>query len=239
MSLTLSIADLAETFPDFRAAVLLATGLTIPADRPDALDAEIARRETACRDRQAGKALSEIPGIAAWRDAYKRFGIKKTSYRSSVERLVKNVLADRPLARINGFVDAYNAVSLDHVLPVGADDVACIGDSVAFRFSQQGDTFYPLGREDAENDPPKPGEVVLASGSAVLCRRWNWYQDARSPITEGTRAALVTIQSNGIGDPEAAAEDLAGLLDRTCGATSAVALVSASRPEAVFDQINA
>ncbi len=239
MSLTVSITDFAETFPDFRAAAVLTTGLTIPAERPDALQAEIARREILCRDRHAGSALSEIAGIAAWRDAYKKFGIKKTSYRSSVERLVKNVLADRPLACINGFVDAYNAVSLDHVLPIGADDVACIGDAVAFRFSREDDTFYPLGREDAENDPPKPGEVVLASGSAVLCRRWNWYQDARSPITEGTRAALVTIQSNGVGDPEAAAADLADLLDRTCGATSTIELLSASRPEIVFKHINA
>ncbi|MEM1046775.1 MAG: phenylalanine--tRNA ligase beta subunit-related protein [Pseudomonadota bacterium] len=239
MPLTLSIAELTETFPDFRAAVILATDLNIPAERPEALDPEIARREAACRERHEGAALSEIPGVAAWREAYKKFGIKKTSYRSSVERIVKNVLADRPLARINGFVDAYNAVSLEHVLPVGADDVACIDDTVAFRFSRKDDTFYPLGKEDAENDPPKPGEVVLASGTAVLCRRWNWYQDARSPITENTRAALVTIQSNGFGDPHAAAEDLADLLKHTCGATSTIEIVSAERPEAVFEPVNA
>ena len=34
--------------------------------------------------------LSAIPGVAAWRSAYRAFGIKKTSYRSSVERLVKH-----------------------------------------------------------------------------------------------------------------------------------------------------
>ena len=32
--------------------------------------------------------LADIPGIAAWRQAYRAFGIKRTSYRSSVERLV-------------------------------------------------------------------------------------------------------------------------------------------------------
>ena len=67
--------------------------------------------------------MSQIPGIAAWRAAYKGFGIKQTRYRSSVERLVKNVLAGRPLARVNAFVDLYNAVSLAHVLPLGADDL--------------------------------------------------------------------------------------------------------------------
>jgi DNA/RNA-binding domain of Phe-tRNA-synthetase-like protein len=54
--------------------------------------------------------LADIPGVAAWRKAYRAFGIKRTSYRSSVERLMKNALADRPLPEINAFVDAYNAV---------------------------------------------------------------------------------------------------------------------------------
>ena len=56
--------------------------------------------------------LSSIPGVAAWRSAYKGFGIKSTSYRSSVERLVKRVLAGDALPRINAFVDLYNALSL-------------------------------------------------------------------------------------------------------------------------------
>lgn len=230
MNIRLTIEDLADDFPNFEVAVVLASSLDISEQRPGGLDTLIEQRETACRDRFPDIPLSEIEGIAAWRQAYRQFGIKKTSYRSSVERLVKNVLADRRLPAINSFVDCYNAVSLDHVLPIGADDADRMETDAAFRYARDDDTFFPLGKPDAENDPPKSGEVVLASGSNVLCRRWNWYQDARSPITSTTQYALITIQSNGWGDVREATDDLFQLLDRFCGAQCSMAIASAQTP---------
>jgi DNA/RNA-binding domain of Phe-tRNA-synthetase-like protein len=219
MPVTLTIAPLVERFPEFRVAVLLAAGVTILEGRPAALEAEIAAREAACRRDYGSLELSAIPGVAAWRTAYKGFGIKKTSYRSSVERLVKRVTAGDRLPAVNAFVDAYNAVSLVHVLCAGADDLDRVAPPVAFRFSAPGDTFLDMGVETGEDaeDPPKPGEVVLADTRHVLCRRWNWRQDRRSAISAETRRALVTIQSNGWGDVEAAAADLTTLIEAQCG----------------------
>ena len=64
-----------------------------------------------------------------------------------------------------------------------------------------------MGAEAGEdpNDPPKAGEVVYADARHVLCRRWNWRQDARSAVSTRTRRAALTVQSNGFGDVEAAA----------------------------------
>ncbi len=232
MPLFLTIEDLVPAFPDFRVAVVIAERLAVAAERTAALDAEIAAWEEACRAQWGGIELSAIPGIAAWRAAYRAFGIKKTSYRCSVERLVKNVLAERSLPRINGFVDAYNAVSLSHVLCVGADDLDRVEGDLAFRFSREGDSFVDMAAEEGEdpNDPPKPGEVVYADAAKVLCRRWNWRQDARSIITPQTRRAVVTLQSNGVGDVEAAAADLVALLERDCGASCTHALAHAGQP---------
>ncbi len=232
MSRVLDISELVPSFPGFRVAAVLADGLTIPPQRPLELDALIAEREEACRARLAGMELSAIPGIAAWRQAYRAFGIKRTSYRPSVERLVKNVLADRPLPRINSFVDGYNAVSLTHVVPLGADDLDKVEGDLAFRYARDGDSFVDMGAEEGEdpNDPPKPGEVVYADGVKVLCRRWNWRQDARSVITPETRSAVITVQWNGIGDLEAAVADLKDILRRFCGARVACAVADADRP---------
>jgi DNA/RNA-binding domain of Phe-tRNA-synthetase-like protein len=176
--------------------------------------------------------LSAIPGVAAWRAAYRAFGIKRTSYRSSVERLVKNVLAGRSLPAINGFVDAYNAVSLTHVLCLGADDLDHVVGDLAFRIARPGDSFIDMGAEPGEdpNDPPKEGEVVYADVEKVLCRRWNWRQDARSVITPATRRAVVTVQSNGAGDLEAAVADLVDLIGRFCGGRSTVVVADAATP---------
>lgn len=226
-----SIADITPAFPHCRVAVVVAEGLVIPPQRPPVLDALIADREAACRAQWAGTELSQIGGVAAWRAAYKAFGIKQTRYRSSVERLVKNVLAGRELARINGFVDAYNAVSLAHVLPLGADDLDKVAPPLAFRYAREGDTFVDMADgAEAGDEAPKPGEVVYADSRHVLCRRWNWRQDARSLITGATTRAVVTLQSNGAGDVQAAADDLVDLIGRFCGGRCRVAVLNAAHP---------
>ena len=190
----ISIADITNAFPDYRVAVVVAEGLTIAPERPAALDALIAQREEAARATWGGTELSQIPGVAAWRAAYKGFGIKQTRYRSSVERLVKNVLAGRPLARVNAFVDLYNAVSLAHVLPLGADDLGKVTPPLAFRYAREGDSFVDMAEAGEQPEAPKPGEVVYADAAHVLCRRWNWRQDARTLITPATTRAIVTVQ---------------------------------------------
>ncbi len=236
MSLSLSIAELLPRFPDFRCAVVLAEGLAIPPERSPALDALIARREADCRTRWEGTELSEIPGVAAWRAAYKGFGIRKTSYRSSVERLVKRVKAGERLPVVNGLVDLYNAVSLAHVFCCGADDLDRLAPPLAFRFARPGDTFVDMGAEagDDPNDPPKDGEVVYADERHVLCRRWNWRQDARTGLDPATTRAVITIQANGWGDLDAAVTDLTDLVGHYAGGACRVAIADASRPTITF-----
>ncbi|HWA81956.1 MAG TPA: phenylalanine--tRNA ligase beta subunit-related protein [Fimbriimonadaceae bacterium] len=231
----IDISEIAGNFPGFRVAVVLAEGLEIAAERQPELAATIAEREAACRERWGKMELSEIPGIAVWRKAYRAFGIKKTSYRSSVERLVKNTLAGRGLPVINAFVDAYNAVSLAHVMPLGADDLDHVVGDLAFRYSRPDDRFLDMARgedgiEGSEADPPKEGEVVYADGEKLLCRRWNWRQDMRSLVTPLTHRAVVTVQMNGEGDLDAAVADLIDLVGRFCGGKGTVAIADRNRP---------
>jgi DNA/RNA-binding domain of Phe-tRNA-synthetase-like protein len=226
----ISIAEITNAFPDYRVAFVVAEGLTIAPERPPALEALIAEREAAARARWIGTELSQIPGIAAWRAAYKGFGIKQTRYRSSVERLLKNVLAGRPLARVNAFVDLYNAVSLGAVLPLGADDLDKVTPPLCFRTAREGDSFVDMAEEGDVPEAPKPGEVVYADAAHVLCRRWNWRQDARSIIRPETRRAVVTVQANGAGDVAAGANDLIDLITKFCGGTYRMAVLDRTRP---------
>jgi len=227
----IDISEIAPAFPDFRVAVVIAENLEIGADRPPELQALIAQREAAARKTWKGKELSDIPGVAAWRRAYRGFGIKRTSYRSSVERLLKNVLADRGLPHINPFVDAYNAVSLAHVMPLGADDLDKVTGDIAFRYARVGDEFVDMASGDTPQlDPPKEGEVVYADEERVLCRRWNWRQNLRSLVTPLTTRAVVTVQMNGVGDLGAAIADLTDLVRRFAGGTTRVYVVDRMRP---------
>ena len=234
----LSIADMTERFPDFRVAFVLAEPLTIAPKRSAALAREIAVAEEQCRRRWDGMELSAIPEVAAWRVAYKGFGVKRTSYRSSAERLIKRVVAGQPLPEINALVDLTNMVSLETGLCLGCDDLDKTSGDLVFRFSRPSDSFVDMGAvagQDANedpNDPPKDGEVVYADARHVLCRRWNWRQDARTAASPGTRRAVLTAQSNGVGDVEAAAGRLGKLIGRECEATCRVEVLDRARPTA-------
>lgn len=228
---SLDISEVIPRFPDFRVAVVELEGEGVPDERPAQIEAYVGAAETACRARWAGYELSAIPGVAAWRRAYKGFGIKSTSYRSSVERLVKRVLAGGDLPRVNAFVDLYNAVSLKHVLCLGADDLDKVAGELTFRFARAGDHFIdmaPLEGLPAEQ-PPKDGEVVYAAGSHILCRRWNWRQDARTIVSANTTRVVLTIQSNGVGVVEDAARDLAAIAHDALGYASRVVTADAAQ----------
>lgn len=233
---TLSIADVSSRVPDFRVALVACRGDGLALDRSPAVEAYVAKAQADCRTRWAGAELSSIPGVAAWRQAYKGFGIKSTSYRSSVERLIKRVLAGDDIPRINAFVDLYNAVSVTHGLCLGADDADAIGPDLAFRFAREGDDFIdmaPLEGLQAQQ-PPKAGEVVYASGSRVLCRRWNWRQDARSIVTAASARIVLTIQSNGVGSVEDAAADFIETARAALGFDCRCVVADAARPVASF-----
>src|SRR5262249_55648319 len=128
-------------------------------------------------------------------------------------------------------VDAYNAVSLAYVMPLGADDLDKVVGDLAFRYSRLGDQFLDMaGSEGEETDPPKEGEIVYADEEKILCRRWNWRPDMRSLVTPLTRRAVVTIQGNGVGDLEAAVTDLRVLLGRFAAAKTLVTIADRLRP---------
>lgn len=233
---TISIAAISERFPQFRLALVVARDLKVKSERSAALERMIDEAQLACRTRWSGVELSAIPSVAAWRSAYRGFGIKKTSYRSSVERLIKRVLTGSELPRINGLVDLYNCVSLTYGQCLGADDFDKTSGDLAFRFAEAGDTFVDMSAEPGEdpNDPPKEGEVVFADSRHVLCRRWNWRQDARTVVTPDAKDVILTVQSNGFGEVEATAEALMRGIDTECGGRSSLVVLDRSKPSAAF-----
>jgi DNA/RNA-binding domain of Phe-tRNA-synthetase-like protein len=225
-----SIEPILGAFPAYRCGVVVAEIEAVPEGRAAMLDAAITDTELDARSRYNLDTVGEIPAIRDWRKAYRAMGIKKTSYRCSAERLLRGVLQGRGLPRVNGFVDAYNLVSLRHLAPLGADDLDRVSGDLAFRYATPDDSFIALGDESVAEDPPKDGEVVYADGTKLLCRRWNWYQDARSPITLETRRAIVTVQGLETVDVATAVADLRTMLADYARTRSAAAILDAGNP---------
>lgn len=229
-----SIAEIADDFPTYRVGVVVATGLRVVPERTPELERAVRETESSAAQALKGMALADVPELRAWREAYKAFGVKKTSYRSSVERLLKRVQQGAGLPRVNTLVDAYNAVSVHYRMPVGADDLAHVVPPIGFRYARPGDTFFAMGDESRTPDPPRAGEVVYADAAKCLCRRWNWYQDARSTISLQTARAVLTVQAiapESSKQVEEAVDRLCALLAEACGAGTVWAVADQNQPE--------
>jgi DNA/RNA-binding domain of Phe-tRNA-synthetase-like protein len=230
---TLDIAELGATFPAYRVALIVARGLRIESMPVPAIDQYMAESERQAAIGLVGRELAELPELAVWREAYKAFGVKKTSYRSSVERLLKAIQRGTGLPRVSTLVDIYNAISARYRLPIGADDLDRLSPPLAFRYSRPGDSFVALGDATAAPDPPKPGEVVYADAEKCLCRRWNWYQDGRSACSTSTTSAVLTVQSLGPvhgGTLEDAARELCRRITSVCGGSAQFGVADRVRP---------
>lgn len=199
-------SDVLARFPNYAAVIVVARGLTGgPSDGES--DARLADAETAARAAFANMQVPQHVHLRAWREAYGAFGSKPSKFLCSAEALLRRVLKEEPLPRINRLVDLYNAISLRHVLPAGGEDLDTISGEVRLAFAKGGEPF------DAgdPNDPPYAGEVVWRDAESVTCRRWNWRQCRRTRLTESTRNAYFVLDRLAPYPPEilrAATKDL-------------------------------
>ncbi len=227
---TLDIRDVIGDYPAFQVAFAVIGGMVAPADCGPGIEQLAATAEAEAIELMGGREVADHIEIQQWRGAYRQFGVKKTSYRNACEALLRRIKRGDGLPRVLPLVDLYNSLSIKYRIPVGADDLATLMPPLAFRHSRPGDGFRDLAGDPHSDDPPKPGEVVLADKAHVLCRRWNWRQDARSRIQPTTRDATVVLQTladDGAERLTNAAEELAKHAREDLGATCAWAIANA------------
>ena len=235
--ITLHIGDITGDWPTFRVAFVVLRGIRPPGDCGPGIEAMAAETERRTAAMLSATAIAELEEIRQWRAAYRSFGIKKTSYRNACEALLRRIRRGEGLPRVAPLVDLYNALSVKYRIPAGADDLAALTPPLAFRYAKPGDGFRDLAGDPHSDDPPKPGEVVLADASHVLCRRWNWRQDVRSriqPATTDATLVLQTLADDGAEQLNSAAEELARHARDDLGATCAWGIASAEAPLVVI-----
>lgn len=231
--ITLSIEEVIPDFPSFRVAFALVRGIGQSPTGPG-IERSAAVVEAEAASLLTQKEIADLPEIRNWRAAYRAFGSKKTSYRNACEALLRRIRAGGGLPRVHPLVDLYNALSVKYRVPAGADDLAHLAPPLAFRYARPGDSFLDLAQDPPANDPPFQGEVVLADSEKVLCRRWNWRQDARSRIRGDTVDATLVIQTlerDGEARLSRAADELARHAKEDLGAICRWAIASASEPQ--------
>ena len=166
-----------------------------------------------------GMRPGEHPHLRLWREAYSAFGAKPSAYPCSAESLIQRVVkggADA-VPGINRLVDAYNSVSLAHLLPIGGEDLDQLTGACVLRFA----TTQDAGVDTATAaEAPRAGEVIWADDRGWTCRRWNWRQGPRTRLTESTRNAYFVIEGMAPALTETELDDAARELAERIGGTS-------------------
>jgi DNA/RNA-binding domain of Phe-tRNA-synthetase-like protein len=221
-----------ERFPGIVGGVIHATGVTNGPTPPGLVEA-FAATQAAVRTRIGETPLSEIPSLAAWRRAFRAFGVDPTQYRSAAEALLRRLTKQGELPSIGTLVDLANLVSIRYALPVAVFDRQTTRGGTVVRFARGDERWTDLG--SSTTDRPAPGEVIFADAAdVVVARRWCWRQSAASAASADTTEILVTVEGHhegAAGEVTRALDDLEQLLrDHTAAPTIRRALLVAADP---------
>jgi DNA/RNA-binding domain of Phe-tRNA-synthetase-like protein len=212
-------AEIADRFPTVVGGVLGVDGVS-NGPSPEALTAAFEAEQAAVLARLGDAPLSEVPSLAAWRRAFRAFGVDPTGYRSAAEALLRRLTKQGSIPSISTLVDIGNLVSIRYGLPVAVFDLASIAGGLTVRFAAGDETFVDLGSGAVET--PEAGEVIFIDDDGhVAARRWCWRQSAGSASSPTTRDALVTVEGHhdaARADVTAAVADLEALLREHAGA---------------------
>ena len=205
--------EITAHFPSVVGGVVHAAGLTngrSPAGLVDAFQAE----QAAVLARIGTTPLSELPSLAAWRRAFRAFGVDPTAYRSAAEALLRRLTKLGSIPSINMLVDVGNLVSIRYGLPVAVFDQRALTGGTTVRFATGAEVFTDLG--SGERETPSPGEVIFTDEAGLVCaRRWCWRQSAESASGLSTTEVLITVEGHhdrAAGEIAAAITDLEALL---------------------------
>ena len=163
--------------------------------------------------------LRDDPEFRAYRDFFWKLGIDPTKNRPAAEALIRRVLRDRPIPKINTWVDAYNLVSITTAVPIASFDSDLLEGNLLMREAKAGETFLGIAMD-------KP--VVLSGGEAVIQDDKRLvaiypYRDADySKVSQDTKNVLMLM----CGAPgitrttlNASAKEAMTVLPRFCGGT--------------------
>lgn len=217
MPLTLTVSDEVHALvPGFTPLVVEARGLVNgPSNEASSALLDEAARRVA--ERLGGRAPHEDPHMAAWRAAYTAFGAKPSRTRNSAEALARRALTGAGLPRINLLVDAYNALSVARLIPVGGEDLDRVRGGMRLVRATGREPFVTVAGGEETVERPDPGEIVWCDEEGVTCRRWNWRQGPRTRLTEESVNGLFLLESlapMGPAELEAAGAELAESLEK-------------------------
>ncbi|CAG8933172.1 unnamed protein product [Penicillium salamii] len=207
--------DIFELRSDYRVLLMVVEGIA-PGPSDEASEALLQGAETCVKDLLSKHPVTELPHIAAWREAYKAFGAKPQKTQNSLEALTRR--AKNGLPRVNRLTDIYNAISIKHQIPFGGEDLDKYDGSPFLVRATGQEEFQTFSSGEPVSELTAPGEPIWCDNTGVTCRRWNWRQGPRTALSDDTTRVLFILDALAPLSDDAllgAAEELASELKRT------------------------
>lgn len=136
------------------------------------------------------ESLSSDRAVRNVRELFKSFGTDPTKWRPSSEAMIRRILKDKGLFRINSLVDINNIVSIRYRLPIGLYDRDKVKGNIIIDKGAEGDLFTGLtGREYSADNKPVVMDETGIIGSPIV-------DSEKTKITDGTINAIALIFSN-------------------------------------------
>lgn len=132
-------------------------------------------------EKMATTKTKESTEILPYREAFIKLGINPNKFMSSIEAMASRIEKKKGFPQINPIVDLGNALSLKHLVPLGAHDIDSAAGDIYVRFSREGDSFIPFGEQQAEL--VDQNELIYSVGDKVKTRRWIWRQSEEGKVT--------------------------------------------------------
>ena len=204
--------EVSKLRPDYRVLLVIVGGIP-PGPSDKTSENALKEAEDSARKELAGRPVTEIEHVAAWREAYKAFGAKPAKARNSLEALLRRVEGGLP--RVNRLTDIYNAISVKHRIPLGGEDLNHYASPPRLIRATGKEGFEVISQGSPIMEQPDAGEVVWCDDGGVTCRRWNWRQCNRTALNDDTTTALFIFDALGpVADSEVviAGEELISLV---------------------------
>ncbi|KAB8215522.1 Phenylalanyl-tRNA synthetase [Aspergillus novoparasiticus] len=178
--------------PDYRALLMVVEGIP-PGPSDEASEAFLQEAEATVKELLSKSLVTELPHIAAWREAYKAFGAKPQKTRNSLEALTRRAATGLP--RVNRLTDIYNAISVKHQIPFGGEDLDKY-DGAPFLVRATGqELFQTFSGGEPQTELAAPGEPIWCDNTGITCRRWNWRQGPRTALADDTTRVLFILDA--------------------------------------------
>ncbi|MCX6031764.1 MAG: tyrosine--tRNA ligase [Chloroflexi bacterium] len=233
--------DVFSLFPSYRRIVIIARDIDNSGEHYELAQmmAEVRAQLRNTLGLEA-ESIPDHPAVANWRAAFRAFGVDPDEQHPSVQALLGSVLSGRSISYYNTVVAISNLISLKYLLPSGADDIDKTVGDFGLRLAKGNEVFVAFDSSDVTN--PKPGEIILADDEKVMCRSWVWRQGIHTQVDTQSRNILINIDvlpPTSIAVAEAAAKEMADLVNRFCGGVVTLCMLSSEHlTEAVPPSIN-